>query len=69
MNYKHIKDLKRRCNKELFESILLAVDQYLKFNKLSFNKYLTNEEFFRIIKITEGMFRRAGVGESSYYKF
>lgn len=58
MNYKHIKDLKARYSKEVFEDILLALDQDLKFNKLRFDKRITNEQFKTIISSTECVFRR-----------
>ncbi|BDU81593.1 hypothetical protein [Clostridium perfringens] len=58
MNYKYVQVLKSRYSKDDFESILLAVDQDLKFNKLGFNKRITNKEFLRIINITEEVFRR-----------
>lgn len=58
MNYKYIKDLKSRYSKEKFEGILLAIDQDLKFNKLRFNKRITNKEFLTVIISTEGVFRR-----------
>lgn len=58
MNYKYVQVLKSRYSKDDFESILLAVDQDLKFNKLRFNKRITNKEFLRIINITEEVFRR-----------
>lgn len=58
MNYKHVQALKSRYSKAEFESILLAVDQDLKFNKLGFNKRITNKEFLRIITTTEEVFRR-----------
>ncbi|MDU1308487.1 MAG: hypothetical protein E6936_13645 [Clostridium perfringens] len=58
MNYKYIKDLKNRYSKEKFEGILLVVEQDLKFNKLRFNKRITNKEFLTVIISTEGVFRR-----------
>ncbi|MCX0353356.1 hypothetical protein LI064_02315 [Clostridium perfringens] len=58
MDYKYIQALKSRYSKDDFESILLAVDQDLKFNKLGFNKRITNKEFLRIINTTEEVFRR-----------
>ena len=58
MNYKHIRDLKARHSKEVFEDILLALDQDLKFNKLRFDKRITNEQFKTIISSTECVFRR-----------
>ncbi|MGU9358587.1 hypothetical protein ACSXBY_04335 [Clostridium perfringens] len=58
MNYKHIKDLKARHSKEVFEDILLALDQDLKFNKLRFDKRITNEQFKTLISSTECVFRR-----------
>lgn len=58
MNYKYVQVLKSKYSKEDFKSILLAVDQDLKFNKLGFNKRITNKEFLRIITTTEEVFRR-----------
>ncbi|AQW27573.1 TPA: hypothetical protein ACOTG2_000074 [Clostridium perfringens] len=59
MNYKYIKSLKARCSsKEEFEEILLAIDQDLKFNKLRFDKRITNEQFKTLISLTERVFRR-----------
>ncbi|MDZ4994012.1 hypothetical protein GNF80_13695 [Clostridium perfringens] len=58
MNYKHIRDLKARHSKEVFEDILLALDQDLKFNKLRFDKRITNEQFKTLISSTECVFRR-----------
>lgn len=59
MNYKYIKSLKVRCSsKEEFEEILLVIDQDLKFNKLRFNKRITNEQFKTLINSTECVFRR-----------
>lgn len=59
MNYKYIKSLNARCSsKEEFEEILLVIDQDLKFNKLRFNKRITNEQFKTLINSTECVFRR-----------
>ena len=58
MNYKHIRDLKARHSKDVFEDILLALDQDLKFNKLRFYKRITNEQFKTLINSTEFVFRR-----------
>ena len=58
MNYKHIRDLKARHSKEVFEDILLALDQDLKFNKLRFDKRITNEQFKTLINSIECVFRR-----------
>ncbi|BDU87271.1 hypothetical protein SNUCP2_03540 [Clostridium perfringens A] len=58
MNYKYIRVLKARYSKAEFEEILVALDQDLKFNKLRFNKRITNKEFLRIINTTEEVFRR-----------
>lgn len=58
MNYKYIRVLKTRFSKEVFEDILLALDQDLKFNKLRFDKRITNEQFKTLISSTECVFRR-----------
>lgn len=58
MNYKYIRVLKARHSKEVFEDILLALDQDLKFNKLRFDKRITNEQFKTLISSTECVFRR-----------
>ncbi|SQB61593.1 Uncharacterised protein [Clostridium perfringens] len=58
MNYKYIGVLKTRHSKEVFEDILLALDQDLKFNKLRFDKRITNEQFKTLISSTECVFRR-----------
>ncbi|MDH2337039.1 hypothetical protein [Clostridium perfringens] len=58
MNYKYIGVLKTRHSKEVFEDILLALDQDLKFNKLRFDKRITNEQFKTLINSTECVFRR-----------
>ncbi|EGT3600673.1 hypothetical protein FT888_10645 [Clostridium perfringens] len=58
MNYKNIESLKARHSKEVFEDILLALDQDLKFNKLRFDKRITNEQFKTLINSTECVFRR-----------
>lgn len=58
MNYKYIGVLKTRHSKEVFEDILLALDQDLKFNKLRFDKRITNEQFKTLIRSTECVFRR-----------
>lgn len=58
MNYKYIRVLKVRYSKEVFEDILLALDQDLKFNKLRFDKRITNEQFKTLISSTECVFRR-----------
>ncbi|HAT4161937.1 hypothetical protein ACSXAB_07080 [Clostridium perfringens] len=58
MNYKYIRVLKTRFSKEVFEDILLALDQDLKFNKLRFDKRITNEQFKTLINSTECVFRR-----------
>ncbi len=58
MNYKNIESLKARHSKEVFEDILLALDQDLKFNKLRFDKCITNEQFKTLINSTECVFRR-----------
>ncbi|SQB60280.1 Uncharacterised protein [Clostridium perfringens] len=58
MNYKYIRVLKTRFSKEVFEDILLALDKDLKFNKLKFDKRITNEEFKTLIDSTECVFRR-----------
>ncbi|AQW23462.1 hypothetical protein [Clostridium perfringens] len=58
MNYKNIESLKARHSKDVFEDILLALDQDLKFNKLRFDKRITNEQFKTLISSTECVFRR-----------
>ncbi|MDY4421036.1 MAG: hypothetical protein SPE57_08590 [Clostridium perfringens] len=58
MNYKYIRVLKTRFSKEVFEDILLALEQDLKFNKLRFDKRITNEQFKTLISSTECVFRR-----------
>lgn len=58
MNYKYIKELKARNSKSEFEEVLIALDQDLKFNKLRFDKRITNEQFKTIISSTECVFRR-----------
>ncbi|MBS5921115.1 MAG: hypothetical protein KIC58_07275 [Clostridium perfringens] len=58
MNYKYIRVLKARYSKVEFEDILLALDQDLKFNKLRFDKRITNEQFKALINSTECVFRR-----------
>ncbi|EHR0217868.1 hypothetical protein KS664_001433 [Clostridium perfringens] len=58
MNYKYIGVLKTRHSKEVFEDILLALYQDLKFNKLRFDKRITNEQFKTLIRSTECVFRR-----------
>lgn len=58
MNYKYIRVLKTRFSKEVFEDILLALEQDLKFNKLRFDKRITNEQFKTLINSTECVFRR-----------
>lgn len=58
VNYKDIQSLRNRHTKEEFKEILLALDQDLKFNKLRFDKRITNEQFKTIISSTECVFRR-----------
>ncbi|HAT4339435.1 TPA: hypothetical protein I9094_001700 [Clostridium perfringens] len=58
MNYKYIRVLKARYSKAEFEEILVALDQDLKFNKLRFDKRITNEQFKTLISSTECVFRR-----------
>ncbi|MGG5461468.1 hypothetical protein [Clostridium sp. B9] len=58
MNYKDIESLKARHSKEEFESILLAVEQDLKFNNLRFKKPITEKYFLEVLNITENLFRR-----------
>ncbi|EOU1841527.1 hypothetical protein IZT14_001811 [Clostridium perfringens] len=58
MNYKYIRVLKARYSKAKFEEILVALDQDLKFNKLRFDKRITNEQFKTLISSTECVFRR-----------
>ncbi|EDS81374.1 hypothetical protein I6E45_03000 [Clostridium perfringens] len=58
MNFKFIQELRKRHSKEIFEEILLALDQDLKFNKLRFDKHITNEQFKTLINSTECVFRR-----------
>ncbi|WP_283696598.1 hypothetical protein [Clostridium perfringens] len=58
MNFKFIQELRKRNSKEVFEDILLALDQDLKFNKLRFDKRITNEQFKTLINSTEFVFRR-----------
>ncbi|HGD0581439.1 TPA: hypothetical protein ACH354_003115 [Clostridium perfringens] len=58
MNYKNIESLKARHSKDVFEDILLALDQDLKFNKLRFDKRITNEQFKTLINSIECVFRR-----------
>ena len=58
MNYKYIRVLKARYSKAEFEEILIALDQDLKFNKLRFDKRITNEQFKTLINSTECVFRR-----------
>lgn len=58
MNFKDIQSLKARHSKEEFESILLAVEQDLKFNNLRFKKPIPKKKFLEILNITESLFRR-----------
>lgn len=58
MNYKYIKELKARNSKSEFEEVLIALDQDLKFNKLRFDKRITNEQFKILINSIECVFRR-----------
>nr|WP_243894497.1 hypothetical protein [Clostridium perfringens] len=58
VNYKDIQSLRNRHTKEEFKEILLALDQDLKFNKLRFDKRITNEQFKTLISSTECVFRR-----------
>ncbi|MDT9336931.1 hypothetical protein P3F01_11160 [Clostridium perfringens] len=58
MNYKYIRVLKARYSKAEFEEMLIALDQDLKFNKLRFDKRITNEQFKTLISSTECVFRR-----------
>ncbi|HAT4310258.1 hypothetical protein ACV3VS_00975 [Clostridium perfringens] len=58
MNYKYIKELKARNSKSDFEEVLIALDQDLKFNKLRFDKRITNEQFKTLINSIECVFRR-----------
>ncbi|ELC8419227.1 hypothetical protein [Clostridium perfringens] len=58
MNYKYIKELKARNSKSEFEEVLIALDQDLKFNKLRFDKRITNEQFKTLINSIECVFRR-----------
>ncbi|MGU8943185.1 hypothetical protein ACV30B_00085 [Clostridium perfringens] len=58
MNYKYIKELKARNSKSDFGEVLIALDQDLKFNKLRFDKRITNEQFKTLINSIECVFRR-----------
>ena len=58
MNCKYIKELKARNSKSEFEEVLIALDQDLKFNKLRFDKRITNEQFKTLINSIECVFRR-----------
>ncbi|HAT4348505.1 hypothetical protein [Clostridium perfringens] len=58
MNFKDIKKVRDRHSKEEFESILLAVEQDLKFNNLRFKKPIPKKKFLEILNITESLFRR-----------
>lgn len=58
MNFKDIQSLKARHSKEEFESILLAVEQDLKFNNLRFKKPISKKKFLEVLNITESLFRR-----------
>ena len=58
MNFKDIKKVRYRHSKEEFESILLAVEQDLKFNNLRSKKPIPKKKFLEILNITESLFRR-----------
>lgn len=58
MNFKDIKKVRDRHSKEEFESILLAVEQDLKFNYLRFKKPISKKKFLDVLNITESLFRR-----------
>lgn len=58
MNFKYIQNLRNRHSKEEFESILLAVEQDLKFNNLKFKKPISEKYFLEVLNITENLFRR-----------
>ncbi|ELQ0171776.1 hypothetical protein R2D14_001348 [Clostridium perfringens] len=58
MNFKDIQSLKARHSKEEFESILLSVEQDLKFNNLRFKKPIPEKYFLEVLNITEKLYRR-----------
>lgn len=62
MLFGEIQELKRRCSSDLFEDILIAVEDDIRFNRLNFNKKTPPKEFLEILNRTEIVFRRVYEG-------
>lgn len=62
MLFGEIQKLKKRCSSDLFEDILIAVEDDIRFNRLSFNKKTPPKEFLEILSRTEIVFRRVYEG-------
>lgn len=62
MLLREIQELKKRCSLELFEEILIAIEDDIRFNRLSFNKKTPTKEFLKILNRTEIVFRRVYEG-------
>lgn len=58
MDFKHLRQLKERYSERDFRTILLIVEEDLKFNNVRFNKPVREADFLRVLNITENMYRR-----------
>lgn len=57
MLLREIQELKKRCSLELFENILIATEDDIRFNRLNFNKKTPLKKFLEILSRTENVFR------------
>lgn len=62
MLLREIQELKKRCSLEMFENILIATEDDIRFNRLNFNKKTPPKEFLEILNRTEIVFRRVYEG-------
>ena len=53
--------LKRTCTKTMFENILKAAEDDIKFNRVNFGKCTNQEEFITICKMCHTALLRTGV--------
>lgn len=58
MLLREIQELKKRCSLEMFENILIATEDDIRFNRLNFNKKTPPKKFLEILSRTEIVFRR-----------
>ncbi|MDM0963529.1 hypothetical protein QTI94_08145 [Clostridium perfringens] len=58
MIFKEIQNLKSKYSSEVFKEMLKAVEQDIKFNRISFGKKTSQVKFLEILRSTEIVFGR-----------